>query len=127
MDEQVYSSKDLRYHPGPEDALSGEVEYPTRRLAPGGGSRFVRMDRAVEREVPILRSVLDGHGQEVLGGQESWCWREYADKVALGGEAGALEPDTSKKRKNRAAVDRPAAKKTRSLEHRVVVRTAAST
>nr|XP_009761959.1 PREDICTED: uncharacterized protein LOC104214058 isoform X1 [Nicotiana sylvestris]XP_009761960.1 PREDICTED: uncharacterized protein LOC104214058 isoform X1 [Nicotiana sylvestris]XP_009761961.1 PREDICTED: uncharacterized protein LOC104214058 isoform X1 [Nicotiana sylvestris] len=44
-----------------------------------------------------------------------------------GGEAGALELDTSKKRKSRAAVVRPAAKKTRSLEHRATVGTAAST
>nr|XP_016435639.1 PREDICTED: uncharacterized protein LOC107761845 isoform X3 [Nicotiana tabacum] len=44
-----------------------------------------------------------------------------------GGEAGALELDTSKKRKSRAAVVRPATKKTRSLEHRATVGTAAST
>ncbi|XP_075075510.1 uncharacterized protein LOC107770027 isoform X2 [Nicotiana tabacum] len=43
------------------------------------------------------------------------------------GELGALDPDTSKKRKSRVDVVRPAIKKTRSLEHRATVGTVAST
>ncbi|XP_070009669.1 uncharacterized protein [Nicotiana sylvestris] len=43
------------------------------------------------------------------------------------GEVGALDPDTSKKRKSRAAAVHPTTKKTRSLKHRAAAGTTAST
>ncbi|XP_070019891.1 uncharacterized protein [Nicotiana sylvestris] len=81
------------------ERVMAEAHNSSHCLASGGGPRFFGMYRAIEQEIPIPR----------LG--ENMQMRPPSD-----GEAGALEPGTSNKRKNRATVVRPTIKKTRSLE-----------
>ncbi|XP_070029019.1 uncharacterized protein [Nicotiana sylvestris] len=121
MDEQVYPSKDLGYHLGTEDAFSAAAWRP--EVVPYLSEWIARLNEKFPYRVRSWTDLA----------MKSWVAKNHGlgEHMMMmpppGGEAGALEPDTRKKRKSRAVVVRPTAKKTRSLEHQAAAGTAAST